>query len=71
MLAVLVQGGLALAEQAFLAMRLWLARGTISRAQIDTWLLPLMAARLEEHVPGEEARLLRRIRQRLARLPLA
>ncbi|MBK9614596.1 MAG: aminoglycoside phosphotransferase family protein [Uliginosibacterium sp.] len=71
MLAVLVQGGLALAAQAFLAMRLWLARGTITRAQIDTWLLPLMAARLEEHVPGEEARLLRRIRQRLARLPSA
>lgn len=70
-LAGLVQGALTLAGQAFLARRLWLARGTITRAQIDAWLLPLMAARLEEHVPGEEARLLRRIRRRLARLPSA
>ena len=57
--------GLALTGQAFLAMRLRLTAGAIRKREAEAWLLPLLAARLYERVPGEEARLLRAIRRRL------
>ncbi|MBN1200731.1 MAG: phosphotransferase [Anaerolineae bacterium] len=57
----------------------WLVRGIIHRAylrrylaqrgatlaQVNAWMLPVLAVRLSEHVPGEQAHLLARIRAAL------
>lgn len=64
-LGAIVRFGLALVGQAFLTMRLRLAARTICKREVEAWLLPLLAARFYERVPGEEARLLRAIRRRL------
>jgi uncharacterized protein (TIGR02172 family) len=40
-----------------------------SMALVEAWMLPVAAARLAEHVPGEEAQLLEMVEQRLAALP--
>ena len=37
----------------------------VTRAEIEAWLVPVMAARLRENIPGERAVLLREIKRRL------
>jgi len=64
-LGTLTRSALAVFAEVFLRRRL--RQENMRRADVKAWLLPLMAARLDEPIPGEAPRLLRGIRQELSR----
>lgn len=66
-LARLVRIGLGAVVHSYLSLRLDCDTAGIDAREIEAWRLPMMAARLGERVPGEEAYLLSMIRARIAR----